>query len=326
MRKLVLILPAFCFAAWPAWSQATVAMRAGVTTTYTDSTGQVWAADSGSTCTGTGTQNVGTYNVTNAILGALPSASDQPLYQNERYGACTWTFPVPNGNYNVTLKFAELYFSTAGARIFGVSINGASVLSGFDIFAAAGGQFKAIDKSFPVSVAGASITVQFVLGSANVPKVDAIEIAPAPGPSATPPAPPGAGTATNATQPGTLAVAGTNNGAAVSQQFNTNSPVTFTFTAAQHSATLTWTASTTPSVTGYNVFRSQTSGTFGAAPLNASLVTGTTYTDTTVAAGQTYYYVVQSVAPACPAAVTITTPPCGSSINSNQVTAVIPSP
>ena len=60
-----------------------------------------------------------------------------------------------------------------------------------------------------------------------------------------------------------------------------------------HSSTLSWTASTS-TVVGYNVYRSTTSGSYGA-PLNGSLVTGLTYTDTTVANGTTYYYVTTAV-------------------------------
>jgi len=61
-----------------------------------------------------------------------------------------------------------------------------------------------------------------------------------------------------------------------------------------HSAALTWTASTSPNVAGYNIYRATVSG----GPytmVNTSLVTGTAYTDTTVQAGQTYYYVATAV-------------------------------
>ena len=61
-----------------------------------------------------------------------------------------------------------------------------------------------------------------------------------------------------------------------------------------HSVTLNWTASTSSNVTGYNVYR----GTHSNGPytkLNSALVAGTTYTDLTVLAGQTYYYVTTAV-------------------------------
>jgi hypothetical protein len=60
-----------------------------------------------------------------------------------------------------------------------------------------------------------------------------------------------------------------------------------------HSATLTWTASTS-TVSGYNVYRSTVSG-GPYTKLNSTLVAATTYVDTAVQAGQIYYYVVTSV-------------------------------
>ncbi len=48
----------------------------------------------------------------------------------------------------MTLKFAEPVWSAKGKRVFNVTINGTKVLSNFDIFAAAGGEFKAVDKTF----------------------------------------------------------------------------------------------------------------------------------------------------------------------------------
>ena len=61
-----------------------------------------------------------------------------------------------------------------------------------------------------------------------------------------------------------------------------------------HSVSLNWTASTSSSVTGYNVYRGTTSGgTY--TKLNSTPVSGTSYTDTAVQAGQTYYYVCTAV-------------------------------
>lgn len=63
--------------------------------------------------------------------------------------------------------------------------------------------------------------------------------------------------------------------------------------AVQHSTALNWTASTSP-VSGYNVYRSTTSGS-GYTKVNSSLVGGVSYTDSTVASGTTYYYVTTAV-------------------------------
>ena len=61
----------------------------------------------------------------------------------------------------------------------------------------------------------------------------------------------------------------------------------------QHSAALTWNASTS-TVSGYNVYRSTVSGS-SYTKINSSLVTTLTYTDSTVQSGTTYYYVTTAV-------------------------------
>jgi len=61
-----------------------------------------------------------------------------------------------------------------------------------------------------------------------------------------------------------------------------------------HSVSLSWTASTSPNVAGYNVYR----GTTAAGPytkVNSTVVAGTTYTDATAQPSQTYYYVLTAV-------------------------------
>ena len=58
---------------------------------------------------------------------------------------------------------------------------------------------------------------------------------------------------------------------------------------AGHSVTVTWTASTSTGVTGYNVFRSQTTG-GPYTQVNTNLIGGTSFVDSSVTAGQTYYW------------------------------------
>lgn len=62
-----------------------------------------------------------------------------------------------------------------------------------------------------------------------------------------------------------------------------------------HAAILSWTASTTPNAT-YNVYRATSAAGPFTTPVNSSPITGTTYTDTSVVAGQSYYYVATAVA------------------------------
>ena len=80
-----------------------------------------------------------------------------------------------------------------------------------------------------------------------------------------------------------------------------------------HSVALTWEASTTPNVTTYNIYRSNTSGAYPTTPLAS--VSGMSYTDYTVQAGQTYFYVVKAVD---------ATNPNNLSALSNEARAIIP--
>jgi Abnormal spindle-like microcephaly-assoc'd, ASPM-SPD-2-Hydin/Protein of unknown function (DUF1573) len=78
----------------------------------------------------------------------------------------------------------------------------------------------------------------------------------------------------------------------------TNSPATISLTGtgvqATHWATLTWVASNSSQVTGYNAYRATESG-GSYTKVNTSLITATTYTDYGAQSGQTYYYVVTAV-------------------------------
>jgi hypothetical protein len=61
-----------------------------------------------------------------------------------------------------------------------------------------------------------------------------------------------------------------------------------------HSVSLTWLASVTPNVVSYNAKRSNTSG-GPYVTLNTSVITTLSYLDTSIAAGQVYYYVITAI-------------------------------
>jgi malectin (di-glucose binding ER protein) len=132
---------------------------------YTDTQGNLWSAD-------TKFSGGKTYTATVTIT----NTTDQTLYKSERYGAFSYKFTVPNGSHTVTLKFAEIFYTSPGERIFSVAINGTTVLSNFDIVAKAGAADKAFDQTFPVNVTGGTVTIQFITGSVDLPKISAIQI------------------------------------------------------------------------------------------------------------------------------------------------------
>ncbi len=165
--------------------------------TYTDPQGLVWAADTGFT-------GGSTYIANNPITGT----DAQALYQSERYGAFQYQFAVPNGAYQVRLRFAELYVTGPGQRVFNVGINGQTALGNFDVFAQAGGAFRAIDRLFPVTTSNGQIVIQFAAVTEN-PQVTAIEIVPQSGGITVAVSPPTANLSANQVQQFTAAVSGT---------------------------------------------------------------------------------------------------------------------
>jgi fibronectin type 3 domain-containing protein len=122
----------------------------------------------------------------------------------------------------------------------------------------------------------------------------------------------GQNTSFNATfTPGTYGAV-TGSVSIVSNAVNSPFSVSLSGTGA-HTVIVSWQTSTS-TVAGYNVYRGSVSG-GPYTKLNSSLIHGTTYMDTTVGAGQTYYYVATAV-----------DPNNNESTYSNQASAVVPSP
>ena len=83
-----------------------------------------------------------------------------------------------------------------------------------------------------------------------------------------------------------------------------------------HTVALTWTASPTAGILGYNIYRGTTSGGESTTPINADPVSGTAFTDDVVTAGAEYFYVVTSVS----------SDGVTQSAESPEASAVVPSP
>jgi len=187
-----------------------------------------------------------------------------PVYQTGRIGNFTYTLGgfVPGASATVRLHFAETYWTAPGQRIFNVSINGAPVLTNFDIFLAAGGPNIANIQQFtaPANSSGQYL-IQFTT-LINNSLVNGIEILSSS--SCTAPTAPGALTAT----------------AISTSQINVQ-----------------WTASS--SLCGgitYFIFRGTTpSFTPSASNQIASGLTVTSYSDTGLTPSTTYYYLVEAV-------------------------------
>jgi endo-1,4-beta-xylanase len=123
-----------------------------------------------------------TFSTTNAIdtsqiTGAVPP---QAVFQTERFGEFTYTIAnrTPGRSQTVTLYFQESFWTAAGQRSFNVAINGATVLTAFDIFAAAGGANRAIARTFTTTASSSGqVVIQFSrAGGPDNPKICGITV------------------------------------------------------------------------------------------------------------------------------------------------------
>jgi hypothetical protein len=151
---------------------------------FADAQKNVWAGDYGF-------KGGVKYDGPTPIAGA--PADLQKLYQSSRYGYGTdsfsYSFPLPNGEYSVKLKWAEYRTAAevAAQHILykmRVVINGKQMLNNFNPIAAAGGVAKAYDQTFHVTVTTGELNIVFtgLPGAGYVGSgINGIEIQPVPG-------------------------------------------------------------------------------------------------------------------------------------------------
>ncbi len=136
------------------------------------------------------------HTVTNSItISGIADPAPMAVYQSERYGNSTYTFPslTPGSQYTVRLHFAEIYWTATGKRRFNVVINGTTVLSSFDIYATTGARYKAVLREFTATANSAGqIVINFNTVTDNA-TIEGIEII-----TLTPNNPPGIATAASA--------------------------------------------------------------------------------------------------------------------------------
>jgi hypothetical protein len=210
----------------------------------------------------------------NAVTGATinltqPGVNTAPMavYQHGRSGVFTYTIPglTAGAQYSVLLHFAETYFTAAGDREFNVAINGTSVLTNLDVYATVGANAALLETFTATANSSGDIVIAFTLGAANQPLLMGIEV--------------------RSSSSGSCSVVG-------------SAPTGLTATASSSSAIgLSWSAVTPPAnctISSYKVYGSTTSG---FTPSSSNLLgspTGTTFSNTGLAASTTYYYVVEA--------------------------------
>ena len=139
---------------------------------FTTGDGRVFVAD---TNFSGGTKYAGTF--------AVAGTTDDALYRTRREGSSfTFSRPVTNGTYVLTLHFAEPTKTARGQRKFDVRAENKLVLNDFDVFAAAGARQKAVTRTITVPVSDGQLNLSFkgVVSSAIVSAVELVAAAPAP--------------------------------------------------------------------------------------------------------------------------------------------------
>lgn len=132
---------------------------------YTTTGGKQYIADGGFSG---GTTGQVTVDITNT--------ADDFLYGTRRFGTnFNFSKPIANGSYTLRLHFAETFWNESGKRKFNVKVEGQTVLSNFDLFAAVGYR-KATTKQFAASITDGKLDLQFtgVVGDAIVSAVELV--------------------------------------------------------------------------------------------------------------------------------------------------------
>ena len=105
---------------------------------------------------------------------SIADTTNDILYRSVRFGNFAYAIPLANGDYVVTLKFAETYWTTAGQRLFDVVMEGREVVSNLDLVAEVGPK-AAYDVEVPVRVTDGVLNISFHTGRNNA-QVSAIVV------------------------------------------------------------------------------------------------------------------------------------------------------
>jgi hypothetical protein len=138
---------------------------------FTDGQSQSWAADQAYTTGSWGYTGGSAKSNSSAIAGT----TDDVLYQKYRLLTLEYRFTVPNGNYEVVLKFAEPSVSVVGSRVMRITMEGAVAENALDLYAVAG-KNVALDRTYTTAVSDGILNITFARnGGSNDPIVSAIQ-------------------------------------------------------------------------------------------------------------------------------------------------------
>ena len=151
----------------PAMAQGVIRIRAGSSSPFKDSSGNVWQAEQGF--------NGG--DVVEHESSAVTNTKDPGLFLSEHYSMDSFSCDVPNGKYIARLFFAETYegITGPGERVFSFNVQGRE-FKDFDVWVKAGGPNRAYVETMPVEVNDGKFKITFTSNIEN-PQINAIELA-----------------------------------------------------------------------------------------------------------------------------------------------------
>jgi hypothetical protein len=160
--------PAPAAAVIPAAAGGILRIKAGSTSPFKDSSGNVWQAEAGFD---------GGDSAERPDM-AIANTKDQGLYQSEHYSMNSFSCKLPNGKYLAKLHFAETYdgITGPGQRVFSINVQGHEIKD-FDVWVKAGGAAKAYIETVPVEVNNGELKIVFTPNVEN-PQINAIEVVP----------------------------------------------------------------------------------------------------------------------------------------------------
>lgn len=160
--------PAVAPVSKPASAFAGIRIKTGITSPFTDSSGNVWLADRGFADGDT----VERPEVT------VENTKDPGIYRAERYAMSSFSQSLPNGNYVVKLHFAETFegITGPGQRVFSFNVEGKE-FKDFDVWAKSGGALRAYVETVNVTVTDGKLDISFTSNIEN-PEINGIEILP----------------------------------------------------------------------------------------------------------------------------------------------------
>jgi Uncharacterized protein conserved in bacteria len=150
-------------------------INCGATFDYTDPSSKWWVKDEDFYSLfrwGYAGGSSNTASTTDTIAGT----DLQSVFQTNRWGDTSYKIEMPNGDYKVTLMFAETYFAEAGKRIFDIELESGVVWDDVDIFRLSGGHDVALELDKNISISDACLDISFSDISKDLPMISGIKV------------------------------------------------------------------------------------------------------------------------------------------------------